>query len=208
LTSISSGLFTQLTTLRDIDLSFNPITQLHPGAFPDQIVWMTIQHCQITELHPDAFKNLTSLEYLAISGNQITSLPAGVFSDLPRLWRLMLGPSRIQRLNSNSFGRHEFLNTISIPSSGLDEIQPGFFNSESFPILYNFNALNNSCVNVSLTQVNSIDFEENLVLNKCFSHWYWPRETTTEPSVDDSGSALVASVILMVNVGLINLFVN
>lgn len=178
LTSISTGLFTQMKTY-SLDLGFNPIQKIESRAFPDDVKILNINHCKITELHPESFLNLTQLKSLELSNNPITELPPGIFSTLANLLRIYLFSTKIQRLNSDSFGKLEKLEILSITSSGLDEIQPCFF--DNFPALKIFRATGNLCINTILDEDQKFDFKENPVLNQCYANWYVPRSTTEIP---------------------------
>jgi Leucine-rich repeat (LRR) protein len=163
-------------------------------------------HAKITELHPETFYNLTKLTSLYIWHTPITELPPGIFSGLENLLFLDLRFTNIRRLNSNSFGRLEKFYTFDIQSSGLDEIQPGFF--DNFPSLNNFYASNNTCINATLSEPHSINFEENKILNQCFANWYVPREETTPSGSGRKVVNLILSISLMLSGFLYDKFVN
>jgi hypothetical protein len=91
----------------------------------------------------------------------------------------------------------ENLNSLSIKSSELDEIEPRFF--DNFPALVNFYASNNTCINATLKLPRLIDFERNPVLNECSANWNIPRDLTT-PSGSEK---LNKNINLITSIGLI-----
>lgn len=201
LTTISSDLFMHVPSMYSLYIGSNPIQVIQPGSFPTTLTWLSLSNSNITELHPEIFHNLTQLTYLYLYYNPITKLPPGIFTHLDKLSLLHLEFCNIRRLNSDSFGRLRNLHYLRIQSNGLDEIQPGFL--ENFPNLYSFFASNNTCINDTLNDPSSINFNTNPILNQCFANWYVPRESTTP-----SGSGMiVANIILILSSGMIK-FIN
>jgi carboxypeptidase N regulatory subunit len=195
ITSVVADDFKYLPMLRTLWISRNPLSKVNPGDFPEILNGLELIDCGITEIHPEAFLNLTQLTYLNLAQNPITFLPPGVFSRQLFLFNLFLDNTKIKRLNSNAFGRHEAMQELHIKSAELDEIQLGFF--ENFPFLMDFDARDNPCVNASIQNVQSIDFFEDVTLHECFANWFVPRESTTVPSVSDDGINLAVNGILM-----------
>lgn len=174
ITSISADDFKYLPMLRTLWISKNPLGNIKPGNFPTSLMGLDLIDCEINEIHPETFFNLTKLTYLNLSKNPIEILPRGVFSRLSNLFNLFLSETKVRRLNSNSFGRHEGMQELHIRSAALDEIQLSFF--DNFPFLMDFDARDNPCVNAKLKNVKFIDFFEDSTLHKCFANWYVPRE--------------------------------
>jgi carboxypeptidase N regulatory subunit len=172
-TSIDAAWFTHFPTLTWLRMRNNPLREIQPGTLPTNLGSLSLERCEITQLHPDLFKNFTQLWNLDLNSNPITELPIGIFSDLESIRVLDLSGTNIRRLNSNSFGIHRNVTVFWIPSSGLDEIQPGFF--DNFLFLQTFFATGNRCMSASLSNVHTIDFEQNRVLHQCFANWFVPR---------------------------------
>ena len=59
----------------------------------------------LTEIHPEIFANLTSLEWLSLSGNKLTEIDPITFSSFDSLWYLSLEGNNLaviqQKLNLN-----------------------------------------------------------------------------------------------------------
>ena len=69
----------QLTSLENLDLSFNQLTSLPAGVWQlTALEYLDIKDNQITSLAQE-INLLTSLKYLNLGFNQLTSLPAGIW---------------------------------------------------------------------------------------------------------------------------------
>lgn len=172
-TAINAGWFAHFIALRSLSMKNNPLSGLEPGILRPNLVYLDLERCGLTQLYEDVFRNFTQLSYLNLASNPITTLPIGVFSDLVNIDYLILRSTNIRRLNSNSFGRHNNVTLFSIESSGLDEIQPGFF--DNFGTLQRFHGIGNLCVNTTLEDIHLIDFDENRTFHQCFANWFVPR---------------------------------
>ena len=61
--------------------------------------FLSLSDNQITSIPSDAFSSLSDLQTLSLSGNQIASIPDNVFSGLPRLEKLYLNHNQLTHLN-------------------------------------------------------------------------------------------------------------
>lgn len=173
LTSIDAAWFSALPNLNSFSIAGNPLKEIQPGILPTHLGSLFLNNCELTQLHPDLFRNFTNLVILSLSSNSITELPMGIFSDLALLSILQLSNTNIRRLNSNAFGTHPQIFWFAINFSGLYEIQPGFF--DNFSGLQYFDTLGNRCADVILNNVHLMDFEKDRILHQCFANWFMPR---------------------------------
>lgn len=65
---IKDDAFADLTSLRDLDLSFNNLTQV-PKGLPESLKILSVASNWIQEIHKDDFQNLNSLQQLELQGN-------------------------------------------------------------------------------------------------------------------------------------------
>lgn len=164
LTTLQSKIFPHPIGEAESRLIFsqNPIRTIELGAFPSNTDILDLGDCRITHLHPDVFGNLVNMTWLTLEGNPLRELPPGLFNNAKLLNWLNLQFTNITRLNSNSFISYSYhLSIIDLSHSGLNEIQPGFFNN--FPNLFSFGSLGNRCADISF-----LDLE---ALQKCFDNW-------------------------------------
>lgn len=171
LTEIKSEYFNHLhgNVELTIDIARNPIRSIEPRSFPPRTTSINLGFCEIIELYPETFYNLTTLWDLNLQFNPIEQLPYGIFKDLINIATLNLHATKVRRLNATSFTVHKNLMNFFMSFSELNEIQPEFF--DNFPMLDVFDARGNFCVDEFLRDVRNINFEVNPVLNRCFGNW-------------------------------------
>ncbi|KAM6914967.1 leucine-rich repeat transmembrane protein FLRT2 [Xenentodon cancila] len=87
---IAPGAFQDLVTLRELALARNSLT-FPPPLLPSQsLVKLSLQENQIDQIPVTAFADLTRLEKLDISSNQLQTLTQGVFDGLSSLKHLIV----------------------------------------------------------------------------------------------------------------------
>ena len=104
--------------------------------------------------------------------------------------------TQIRRLNSISFQNLPNLTNLYVGRSAFDELEPKFF--DNLPSIYTFGSEQNWCADVRLSDVKSINFTENKVLNQCFANWYVPRDPTTTTSTTVAASVKLNSNFLVI----------
>ena len=86
ITSLASGDFTGLAALERLDLSGNAFTTTLPDGIFDSLAALERlslrNNFSLNTLLPDVFDDLSALEYLDLTGNNFTTLPAGVFDNV------------------------------------------------------------------------------------------------------------------------------
>uniref|UniRef100_A0A4W3I3C6 Slit homolog 1 protein n=1 Tax=Callorhinchus milii TaxID=7868 RepID=A0A4W3I3C6_CALMI len=102
------------------------ITEMQaPGTLFDQIQDLSNNH--ISEIAPDAFQGLRSLNSLVLYGNKITELPKGLFEGLFSLQLLLLNANKINCLRVDAFQDLHNLNLLSLYDNKLQTIAKGTF---------------------------------------------------------------------------------
>ena len=102
LNGIGENAFSVLLGLEEsrLLLSRNRISQIHPDAFKDlsNLTSLDLESNDITELHYELFKGLVSLQWLLLNANKITQLHPHGFKDLSSLRYLFLATNDIEEL--------------------------------------------------------------------------------------------------------------
>ncbi len=101
LTSLPSGLFTDLESLYNLALTNNGLTSLPPDLFSglNSLEFFTLHNEHMTSLPPGLFSGLNSLREIEMSSNNLlTSLPPGLFSGLDTLRTLRLNGNALSSL--------------------------------------------------------------------------------------------------------------
>ncbi|XP_024078570.1 slit homolog 2 protein-like, partial [Terrapene carolina triunguis] len=84
---------------------------------------------QISEIAPDAFQGLRSLNSLVLYGNKITDLPRGVFGGLHALQLLLINAKKINCIRADTFGDLQSLSLLSLYDNKLQGLAKGTFAS-------------------------------------------------------------------------------
>uniref|UniRef100_A0A452SCC2 Slit homolog 2 protein n=1 Tax=Ursus americanus TaxID=9643 RepID=A0A452SCC2_URSAM len=103
-----------------------------PTNLPETITemyrfWVSHSNNQISELAPDAFQGLRSLNSLVLYGNKITELPKSLFEGLFSLQLLLLNANKINCLRVDAFQDLHNLNLLSLYDNKLQTIAKGTF---------------------------------------------------------------------------------
>uniref|UniRef100_A0A8C3QVE5 Slit homolog 1 protein n=1 Tax=Cyanoderma ruficeps TaxID=181631 RepID=A0A8C3QVE5_9PASS len=84
---------------------------------------------QISEIAPDAFQGLRSLNSLVLYGNKITDLPKGVFGGLFALQLLLLNANKINCIRADAFQDLQNLSLLSLYDNKIQSLAKGTFTS-------------------------------------------------------------------------------
>ncbi|XP_053089039.1 carboxypeptidase N subunit 2 [Pangasianodon hypophthalmus] len=118
----------------------------------------------------DAFKGLTSLEELEISGSHLLALEAGTFNKLDKLTKLLLNNNKITLLAPSIFDSLEKLETLQLRGNLLASLH-----SDLFHKLYNLQELNLSSNKLStictskLRKLKKLDLGLNQITFLCLN---------------------------------------
>lgn len=108
-----------------ISVAYNDITELSDGVFDDltSLRELDLSHNRISELSAEVFNNLTMLETLNLNNNTITSLN-GFLDNLDSLVHLFLRGNRLKSIDIRSVSRIQQLKTFDISGNHLYIITP------------------------------------------------------------------------------------
>ncbi|EGD77334.1 TKL protein kinase [Salpingoeca rosetta] len=134
---LPATLFDPLTTVMNLDLSFNRISSPPPNVFSrlSQLITLNLEGNGLTEVHPALLRNTTRLRALILSSNKLTSLPPGVFATVPRLNAVHMSHNRLTSFDERVLGtltqgfrfhmRDNRLTTFHITSTTVFDIDIG-----------------------------------------------------------------------------------
>uniref|UniRef100_A0A8C8IVZ8 Slit homolog 1a (Drosophila) n=1 Tax=Oncorhynchus tshawytscha TaxID=74940 RepID=A0A8C8IVZ8_ONCTS len=100
-----------------------------PASLPDTMAEIDLSNNQISEIAPDAFQGLRSLNSLVLYGNKITELPKGVFDGLYALQLLLLNANKIHCVRANAFTDLQNLSLLSLYDNKIQTVAKGTFAS-------------------------------------------------------------------------------
>ncbi|NWZ79355.1 LRIG1 protein, partial [Poecile atricapillus] len=127
--SIEGSQLQPYVTLETLDLSFNDITEIRNGCFPQglHIKELYLGSNRISTLEPGAFDSLSrSLLTLRLSKNRITQLPVKAFR-LPRLMQLELNRNRIRLIEGLTFQGLDSLEVLKLQRNNISKLTDGAF---------------------------------------------------------------------------------
>ena len=127
LTGIGSKAFVNLKGHEEsrLLLANNDISQLHPEAFKDlaNLIWLDLSSNNITHLNGETFNGLFNLQWLLLFYNQILKLDQHIFKDLGNLQYLFLSGNKIVDIHPMCF-QGPYNMSILILSENNIEILP------------------------------------------------------------------------------------
>ncbi|XP_075289333.1 leucine-rich repeats and immunoglobulin-like domains protein 1 [Opisthocomus hoazin] len=127
--SIEASQLKPYVALETLDLSFNDITEIRNGCFPQglHIKELYLGSNRIGTLEPGAFDSLSrSLLTLRLSKNRITQLPVKAFR-LPRLTQLELNRNRIRLIEGLTFQGLDSLEVLKLQRNNISKLTDGAF---------------------------------------------------------------------------------
>ncbi|OXB81525.1 UNVERIFIED_CONTAM: hypothetical protein H355_008373 [Colinus virginianus] len=127
--SVEASQLKPYVALETLDLSFNDITEIRNGCFPQglHIKELYLGSNRISTLEPGAFDSLSrSLLTLRLSKNRITQLPVKAFR-LPRLTQLELNRNRIRLIEGLTFQGLDSLEVLKLQRNNISKLTDGAF---------------------------------------------------------------------------------
>ncbi len=122
LQSVPSGYLS--STLLIFDLSFNHITQIHPGEF--KLLYnlhdLRLQHKLVEFIRPLTFFELSSLQKLVLTSNRISNLSENSLLGLYNLVMLQLDNNAIKYITACTFQGLNKIEALTLKSNNLTEI--------------------------------------------------------------------------------------
>ncbi len=129
ITSLQTGDFDGMVSLRTLYLENNDLTSLPNGIFDDLVsmTFLSLNENKLTTLPSGIFSKLTSLTHLDIFDNDLSSLPNGVFAGLSALTSLSLNDNELVYLPGTIFSGLSSLTSLSLSNNKLTSITDGIF---------------------------------------------------------------------------------
>eukprot|EP00960_Hanusia_phi_P061301 764802-Hanusia_phi.AAC.2 len=131
---ITVGAFDGMSSLLEIQLSYNQLTVLPAGLFNrlSNMYYLLLDHNQLSTLPPGIFDNqLTNLMFLFLDNNQLNELPAGVFDNLSNLYGLYLSNNQLSTLPTGIFDKLSSLFTLHLDYNQFATLPAGIFDKTS-----------------------------------------------------------------------------
>ncbi len=149
--------------LNKIDINNLNILSLHIEIILKSSVCIMIK--KIEYIDTNTFKELTNLNYINFSNNQIDKIHPSTFSGLTNLKEIIFSYNKIKSLHYDTFNGLINLNRINFESNLLDEIHPSLFKglSNLKEIIFSFNKIKSIHSNTfkGLINLNRINLESN-----------------------------------------------
>ena len=97
---LPAGIFDNLTSLTELDLGRNELSELPAGIFDNltSLKMLSLDGNRLSELPASIFDNLTSLTELNLERNELSELPEGIFDNLTSLKWLSLEGNRLREI--------------------------------------------------------------------------------------------------------------
>ena len=129
ITSLQSGDFAGLTSLKTLTLSRNMLTTLPANIFSGltRLESLSLSHNRLTTLSADMFSGLTRLNNLRLNNNQFMTLPANIFTGLASLKTLRLQANVLTSVSENMFRGLANLETLDLEFNELTSLPTRIF---------------------------------------------------------------------------------
>ncbi|XP_078350785.1 uncharacterized protein LOC144635566 [Oculina patagonica] len=149
LTHIPAGMFSNLTNLLHLDLSYNAIKLLPDGVFADLInlTYLNLSSNSIKFLPEKVFSKLKKLLFLNLASNNITVLPEKLFNELKDLTYLNMAFNNITVLPEKVFNDQKVLKYLNLASNNITVLPEKVFNE--LKALKTLDLSSNAIVNIS-----------------------------------------------------------
>ncbi|XP_035465057.1 leucine rich repeat transmembrane neuronal 4 like 1 [Scophthalmus maximus] len=107
-----------------LSLRYNELHTLLPYQFAhlSQLLWIYLDHNQISAVDSRAFQGVRRLKELILSSNRITSLHNSTFHGIPNLRSLDLSYNKLENLQPGQFHGLRKLQNLHLRSNGLSNI--------------------------------------------------------------------------------------
>ncbi|GFS75354.1 relaxin receptor 1 [Nephila pilipes] len=165
--SMIEGTMATNNDLLFLDLSYNPITVLHPDAFIglQNLETLDLRHCLLKSLPPGVFDSLVNLKKLYLDNNRLTSITKYVFQKLVNLEMLYISFNKIEKVHLTYWVGLEKLNTLAITENKISALEADSFGNMSS--LYKLDVIGNHIKVISpdafigLSNLKSLTLQKN-----------------------------------------------
>ncbi|XP_065083932.1 protein artichoke [Ochlerotatus camptorhynchus] len=129
---------TGLSELREIDVSFNELTDLTPNVLGS---WRNLEELKasnnrVNQLHQGSLRNLPLLQYMDLSSNELTNLEHGSLRNLPELQEIVLADNKLTDLKDRVFEDLPNLQAVHLQQNNLQFVaSQTFYRSPSIVYL-------------------------------------------------------------------------
>lgn len=141
ISTIDSKAFNGLESLTTMDLSNNQITTVNGIFNLTRLQYLDLSYNEINNLNGQEFENLTSLLEIKLSHNKLTKIPAYEFSTLSNLNILDLSKNNISVVDTNAFKGLVRLEKLDLSENNIKDIAANTLESlhslESVNLSYN-----------------------------------------------------------------------
>ena len=112
-----------------LSLYNNQLTEIHPDTFKgiSSLERLYLDNNKLTTIHPDTFKGLSSLKWLSLPYNQLTTIHPDTFKGLSSLKWLSLPYNQLTEIHPDTFKGISSLERLYLYNNQLTEIHPDTF---------------------------------------------------------------------------------
>ncbi|MCG9129139.1 cadherin domain-containing protein [Candidatus Poribacteria bacterium] len=129
ITSLKSGDFDGMLSLRTLNLDNNELINLPEDIFDDlgSLKYLSLNDNKLTDLPNGIFSNLIALTGLDIFNNDLSSLPNEVFDGLSSITSISLNDNELVSLSNNLFDGLITLSSLFLSNNKLTNLPVGIF---------------------------------------------------------------------------------
>lgn len=129
LSSLPAGLFDDLSRLRDLDLGDNNLGSLPAGLLDElsRLEDLDLSSNSLSGLPSGFFDELDSLVYMNLSGNSLSSLPVDLFDELGDLEDLDLSNNSFSSIPAGLFDELDNVDALHLDGNRLSSLPTGLF---------------------------------------------------------------------------------
>lgn len=129
--NVPTHVFANLNSLEDVNLAYNKISRIEPGAFNSvpALKILFLSNNMLPSIHSDDFAGAKNLQELFLDSNVIERIEENSL-DLPNLEILSLKDNRLKSLPNKIFENSKKLEKIDLSHNGLVEIDDIFKNCD------------------------------------------------------------------------------
>ncbi|XP_071478267.1 G-protein coupled receptor GRL101-like [Diadema antillarum] len=133
ITDLENFAFSNMTSLRTLDLSHNQIGNIHRNSFAGlgQLINLHLGFNSIKVIERSTFQDLSNLKWLDLDSNQLTTLTSGTFEELTSLTDLILRRNRISHIEVGAMRGLGRVTGISLTNNSIQELRKGMLDGLS-----------------------------------------------------------------------------
>lgn len=150
-----SKIWSSMSNLKEINLSYNQITKIEDNAFNGLINLETLDlyNNNLTKILASNFNSLNNLKKLDLSNNQINSIDANAFSILTRLNILILSNNYITIIKDNYFNKLINLEELILSYNKIRKIEDNAFTNTNLTRLITLDLIYNNIITLDIDKI-------------------------------------------------------